>query len=345
MFATEFIDPTLRDFFITNDGLIFSVADYFHPPEGIRSVLRYIPDNAGVRFRNESQTAYKKADFDDSFLFLKENYPDWVFDVAVVPRSEIKQILKPNDAVSALLSGYKEFPAAKELVRRFEEAGIPAAAMGISGSVLAGVENEESDIDFAVYGEDWKKAHSALIEMKAKNETENEKINEKKNENSFEIRELDEKMWRKVYDKRKSPLSFEDFLAHELRKGMRGMMIEAKTGKKTYFDLLFIRSPDQIKTPIQRGKDTIKAEIEAVVVNADFSFDNPAIYLIDHAEISEIYSYTHTYAGQARSGEKIKARGMIEEIGTKKRLVIGTSREAADEWIISLTLLEKQHEN
>ena len=336
MDTSDFTDPILRDFFITADGLIFSVVDYFHPPEGIRSVLRYIPEKNGPRFRKENQTAYKKADSQEAVRYLKSTHPDWVADVAVVPRHEIRQILKPTAVVTEIRAGKKEMPAAKELIRRFENAGIPADAMGISGSVLAGLENDESDIDFAVYGADWTKARAALFEMKKESAEKKEKA-----DSGYEISELDEAMWRKVHEKRKSPLTFEDFMAHELRKGMRGMLTDQRSGKKTYFDLLFIRAPEQIKEPIRRGKDTEKTEITAVIIDAEFSFDNPAIYLIDHPEISEIYSYTHTYAGQALKGERIKARGMTEEFGHQKRLVIGTSREAEDEWILSLTLLAK----
>jgi len=59
--------------------------------------------------------------------------------------------------------------------------------------------------------------------------------------------------------------------------------------------------------------------------NADFSFDSPAIYQIDHPDISYVLSYTHTYAGQALVGERIEARGMDEALGDIKRLVVGTN--------------------
>jgi Uncharacterized protein conserved in archaea len=328
----NFIDPILRDFFVTKDGLIFSVIDYFHPPQGVRSILRYVPDENGTRLQKGTLRKYRKTDFADSFYYLKEHHSDWLSETAIVPRSEILQILKPNDAVFALLFGNSVFPAAAELIQRLDDSGIPASAMGISGSLLPGLDNEDSDIDFVVYGRHWFKAKEAVDKMKRNNET---------NHFGFKIADLDDAMWRAVYRKRQSPLSFEDFLKHEIRKGNRGMLIPAAGGKNIYFDLLFVRSGDQIQKPISRGIDTHKTEIEAIVTDASFAFDSPAIYLIDHDDIDEIYSYTHTYAGQAEAGETIRARGMVEVIGTKKRLVIGTSREAADEWMMSLTLLEK----
>jgi predicted nucleotidyltransferase len=329
---SNFEDPILRDFFVTKEGLIFSVPDYCHPKEGIRSVLRYIPDADGPRIRRPAGKRYRKADFFEALDYLKEHHPDWVFDLAVVPRSEIVEILKPNDAVIEILEGKKEHPAAFELIRRFMDTGTPISSMGITGSILAGLENEESDIDFLVYGNDWFAAKEALKKMKA---------DDAKKAKPFKISELNTDMWKTVYNKRKSPLAFEDFFEHEIRKGNRGMLVGGDCGgQNIYFDLLFVRSIDQPAGPIQRGTDTEKTVIEAVIINDDFAFDSPAIYLIDHDEIDEIYSYTHTYAGQAQKGERVRARGMLEVIGDKKRLVIGTSREAEDEWLISLSLLE-----
>lgn len=366
--SKEFKDPTLRDFFVTKDELIFSVPDYFHPAKGIRSVLRYIPDVSGPRVRRNTGKRYRKAEFKESFDYLKTHHPDWVFDVAVVPRTEIAEILKPNDVVIEILEGKRNLPAAAELIHRFKDdggrmpvgTGIPAESMGITGSILAGLESDESDIDFVVYGDDWKTAKEKLKKMKD---------DDRKEKRSFKIAELDDAMLQKVYKKRKSPLSFNDFFDHEMRKGNRGMFTgigndrepdgtdgkSDSTGvkndrKNVYFDLLFARSENQLKTPIQRGKDIEKIEIEAIVTNDDFAFDSPAIYLIDHDEIDEIYSYTHTYAGQALKGEKIRARGMLEIIEeengkNKKRLVIGTTREAEDEWMISLSLLKVSENN
>ena len=328
-------DPILRDFFITKEGWVFSVSDYFHPAEGIRSILRYVPDQNGERVSKKDQMPYHKLDFGESFQFLKKMHGEWISEVCLVPRDEIVRILKPNDAVLDILEKKRSFPAAFELIRRFKDASIPVSSMGISGSILAGLDNDSSDIDFVVYGNDWILAKDVLKRMKQADFSKPETAD-------FKISELDDAMWHTVYKKRKSPLSFEDFFAHEIRKGNRGMFLRSGGQENVYFDLLFVRSFDQIQFPIPRGIDAFKTEIEAVVTDASFSFDSPAIYLIDHDEIDEIYSYTHTYVGQALKGETVRARGVVEVIGDKKRLVIGTSREAQDEWMISLTLLEKE---
>ena len=154
---------------------------------------------------------------------------------------------------------------------------------------------------------------------------------------SIPIEAIDDNMWRRIYAKRMPEISYEEFVAHELRKGNRGMV------EGTYFDLLFVRDWDQIQIPLSRGKDGGSIQIEAVVTDATFAFDNPAFYKIEHDEIDHVLSYTHTYSGQAIEGEIIQARGIVEDLGDKKRLVIGTSREPKGEWMRSLTLLEEKN--
>ncbi len=299
----------LRDFIITHDDWLFAVADYCHT-EGVRSILRYVPDPQGKRGTHKK---YRKLDFDEAFEFMKTSRPEWVKDVHIVPWDCVKEILAPNQKLPLVAKKNSKVGA---IVRTLES--IPPNKMGVTGSLLAGLENESSDIDFIVYGRAWFRARDIIARAKK----------EKKR-----ITEISDEMWRDIYKKRKPELSFDEFLVHELRKGNRGMVGD------TYFDLLYVRDWGEIKSCL-RGQDVGFGTIEAVVTNADFAFDSPAIYKIQHPEISYVLSYTHTYAGQALVGERIEALGMVEVVGKMKRLVVGTTREAKGEWIRSLTLLE-----
>ena len=64
----------LRDFIITDEDWIFAVADYCHD-DGVRSVLRYVPDPYGTRGAHKK---YRKFDFDDAFKFMQVSHPEWV---------------------------------------------------------------------------------------------------------------------------------------------------------------------------------------------------------------------------------------------------------------------------
>jgi predicted nucleotidyltransferase len=301
----------LRDFIITKDDWIFAVADYCHD-DGIRSILRYVPDPNGARGVAKK---YRKLDFDESFVFMKTARPEWLSDVHIVPWDSVKEILAPNEKLPFLAKNNNKV---KAIVRSLEKQ-VPLIRMGVTGSLLAGLEIESSDIDFIVYGNSWFTSRDIIKREKEKKDP---------------ITEISDDMWIDIYKKRKPDISFDEFLAHEIRKGNRGMVDD------TYFDLLYVRDWGDI-TPFIRGTDMGVVTIEAKVTNADFSFDSPAIYKIDHPEIDYVLSYTHTYAGQALVGERIEARGMLEIVGNMKRLVVGTKREPKGEWIRSLTLLEQ----
>jgi hypothetical protein len=82
-------------------------------------------------------------------------------------------------------------------------------------------------------------------------------------------------------------------------------------------------------------------KIEAKVTDASLAFDSPAVYEVEHESVSRVLSFTHTYSGQALAGETIEACGMCEQHGNERWLVVGTTREARGEYIVSRTLLEE----
>jgi hypothetical protein len=308
----------VRDFIVTDENYIFAVVDYFHPRGGVRSVLRYIPGGNGGRVR--SHMRFRKCDFDYAFSFMRNTHPEWVEDVHIVPEGSITEVLRPPDRLAELAESDERVSYIVDVLRK---SGVPLSMMGVTGSLLPGLQERKSDIDFVVYGNEWFRARDAIEEMKT--------------DPSSPIKPVDEDMWRRIYAKRIPEIPYREFVAHELRKGNRGMV------DGTYFDLLFVRDWDQIRYPLLRGKDGEFMEIKAAVTDATFAFDNPAFYKIEHDEIDHVLSYTHTYSGQAVEGEIIHARGVVEDLGDKKRLVIGTSREPKGEWIRSLTLLEEQN--
>jgi predicted nucleotidyltransferase len=299
----------IRDFFETKDGWIFAVADYSNP-SGLRCLLRYVPDPSGER--KARGTAYRKLDFEDAFEFLRREKPDYVQDLHVVPEEDVARLYRPDEELPAVA---EKDERVRKIASILEDGGVPMKSMGITGSMLLGLNGPTSDIDFVVYGPDWWIARDVLEEAKA----------------SGKVDDLGQEMWEKIYNKRKPEISLEEFVLHERRKGNRGVV------DKTYFDLLFTRDWSQI-TPTLPGKALGTRKIEAVVRDAKFAFDSPAIYRLD-GDVEELFCYSHTYAGQAVPGETIEAMGVIEETASGLRLVVGTTREARGEWIRSLSLL------
>jgi predicted nucleotidyltransferase len=242
------IKTRLRDFIITKDDWIFAVADYFHP-DGIRSTFRYVPDENGERELDGIR--YKKYDFDVAFDFMRENRPEWVQDVHVVPENEVKRLLHPSECIPQLVETDHRVAAIVEVLK---DAGIPLSQMGVTGSLLPGLQNETSDIDFVVYGKDWFTARDAIAAAKLSS-----------NSKAGSIENIDDAMWQRIYEKRIPEISFDEFILHEKRKGNRGMV------DGTYFDLLFVRDWDQIKEPMQRGKDPGMFPGDTRLQGTDFS--------------------------------------------------------------------------
>jgi predicted nucleotidyltransferase len=300
----------IRDFLETLDGWIFAVADYAHP-EGIRSILRYVPDSTGSR---GGERRYRKLDFDESFEFLRRERPGYLSDLHVVPEEDVLRLFLPAEELSRVADRDRRVGKIASILA---EGGVPREGMGITGSMLMGLEAPESDIDLVAYGPAWWKARKVLSEAKA----------------DGAVQELDEAVWRRIYAKRRPETGLWEFVLHERRKGNRGMI------DGNYFDLLFTREWDQIR-PNPPGRAVGKARVVAEILDGEFAFDSPAIFRLDH-DVAEILCYSHTYTGQALPGETVEAVGVLEETGEGLRLVVGTTREARGEWIRSLTLLEE----
>jgi uncharacterized protein len=304
------IPVRLRDFVEDADGWIYAVSTYDNQ-EKVGAVLRYVPEPGGTRV-HPSGKRYTKYDFEDAYAYILRFKPQYAGLLHRIPYEDIRKIYKPDMEIGRIAATH---PRVKRLVDIFS---LPSGAVGCTGSLLCQLDDESSDIDMVIYGKQWFVAQ-ALV---------------KKGIREGKIEGLSEAMWRKVYDKRKPDISYDMFVLHETRKYNRGQI------EGTYFDILFTRSYDDIGcAPAAKGEVIGKMTLEAKVTDASLSFDNPAVYEIDHESIKKVLSFTHTYSGQALAGETIEACGVCEQHGSERWLIVGTTREARGEYIISKTLL------
>jgi len=301
----------LRDFICDPDGWIYAVSTYDNE-ERVGCVLRYVPDEQGER-ADPSGRRYKKYDFEDAFAFINEHKPQYAHLVQRIPLGDVQRILKPDEEITRIATVH---PRVKTLLTLIN---LPPGTIGCTGSLLCQLENDASDIDMVVYGKDWFTAQARV----------------KQGIRAGTIEGLSPAMWRKVYDKRQPEIPYEEFVRHESRKWNRGQI------EGTYFDILYTRSYDNLASiPIGRGKVIGKRTIEATVTDASLAFDSPAVYEVDHESVTKVLSFTHTYSGQALAGEVIEACGVCEEHGDEQWLIVGTTREARGEYILSRTLVE-----
>jgi len=300
----------LRDFIEDKDGWLYAVSTYDND-DLIGCVLRYVPDENGERV-DPSGRRYAKYDFEEAYAHIARHKPEYAGLLHRIPHADVKRVLKPELEIGRIAAAY---PRVNKLVRLFS---LPEGAVGCTGSLLCGLANDRSDIDMVVYGKHWFAAQALVCQS----------IRDGK------IEELSDEMWRKVYDKRKPEIPYDVFVLHEQRKWNRGQI------EGTYFDILFTRSYDEIRgAPAGKGTVLGKVTIEAEVTDASLAFDNPAVYEVEHESVSRVLSFTHTYSGQALAGETIEACGVLEQHDDEQWLIVGTTREARGEYIISKTLL------
>lgn len=302
----------LRDFIEDADGWLYAVSAYDND-DRIACVLRYVPEPDGERV-NPSGRRYTKYDFDEAYAIIASRKPQYAGLLHRILHKDVIRVLKPDLEIGRIATDH---PRVKKLLDLFP---LPAGTVGCTGSLLCGLENESSDIDMVVYGKHWFTAQ-ALVGQGIRDGN---------------IEGLTDEMWRKVYEKRKPEISYEEFVLHEQRKWNRGQI------EGTYFDILYTRSYEEIRgVPSGQGTVIGKMTIEAKVKDASLAFDNPAVYDVEHESVSRVLAFTHTYSGQALAGETIEACGICEQHGNERWLIVGTTREARGEYIISRTLLEQ----
>ncbi len=303
-----------RDFIETFEGLLFAaINSKIH-------FLRYFPLADGDRMR--SSTAYAKvASTDASFDYLEQNYPGYIFKrdglrLQRCPDDKIKSVLHPAEKLHSLRGSDTEL-AGKCTVLSDLFNVVPAGKKGVTGSILADLATPGSDIDFVIYGREYfDLTRSVLRDL----------------QDEFGLGRIS---WRQYYEKRfpgGGGLDFEEWLWHEKRKFNLGRI------EDTLFNLLLV--DDEIS--LTSGRPVKKMKIRCRVVDASQAFNVPAVYVVDHEFVNTVISFTHTYTGQAREGEQIEVFGMLERTeGGGGRLVVGTTREAAGEYI---RVVSERHE-
>lgn len=311
----------IRDFIVTVDGLIFSSVSYFHPRDKYRAYLRYYPDEEGDRVFKHRRYS-KVTSTADADEYLRRNYPVYVnAEGQGVPRARAAVIYRPDARLRDLLNRPRD--VLEERVHHLSRvfADVPDEKKGITGSILMGIHRPDSDIDFVIYGlQNHSRARQTLRKLI-------------EDGGAGRVRGLTKKEWRRVYLKRfpgEKALSFREFLWHERRKYHRGVI------EGTLFDILLVREPGELKPQTEARPTEVKVTVRCRVTDSSLAFDSPAVYtvIMENGAVGEVYSFTHTYAGQALPGEVVEVRGVVETPSHgRPRIVVGTTREAEGEYI------------
>ena len=321
------------DLIRTRSGVVFDVKGLVHPEGKVVAFPRFIPAPQGTRGSKEKLYG-KVYSLGDRFKYLQENQPelivfDPVFDemFCEVPESEIVELYKPSEKLSQLRVSQKLSALEKKALTLAEDlkeaSGIPWSAIGISGSIMADLTTETSDIDPLIYGmENCRKAYRAL-QMLLKNRTSHFKPYSKTElEALFEFRSKDTQM------------SFEDFEKVENRKAFQGKFLG------TDYFVRFVKDWPEVNEHYGDVcyKNSGYAKVTANIADSSSSLFTPCTYKIENVQvvegpeispIKEIVSFRGRFCEQATVGEEVTAQGKVEHVTDKRseseyyRLILG----------------------
>ena len=300
-----------KDFIETAEGLIFAVVSQDIEQGKVLCFLRYVKNSPG----------WKKVTTEPANAFLKQHYPDYLHYSPVLDAHlhavAIDRIVKhhqPKQRLQQIMQANQQDKIERDLFRLcdlLQQQGLDLTKIGITGSLLVGVQKQSSDIDLVCYGRDVFHQCRAITR---------ELIEQEK------LQELNDNDWQQSYQRRSCDLSFADYVWHERRKTNKAVI----NGRK--FDLNFI---DELKrseaTSYQKcGVITL----QCTVIDDTHAFDYPAEFKIDHEQFDSVVCFTATYTGQAIKGEVVEVSGIVEQTQQGvKRIVVGSSREAHGEYI------------
>jgi predicted nucleotidyltransferase len=322
--------PKDRDFIETIDGYLFCVLGYLHPPDGYTAYLKYITSKNGKWERNgtkydRSIPYYQVSQVEKTYKYLKNNHPEYLFqckvrniEISWVPKKRVKRYYYPRNRLNEIqIRGPKDPLEDKllQLTNIFTSSSVIPGSFGVTGSILTETHNPKfSDIDITVYGK--KESHTlkeALLDLKQ----------ESKDILGMTKRQKHE--W--VQNRRgKFQLSTEDLWR----------IVDRRWNYGYFKDVYFSVHPTYLDEEINENYgDNVYNRIKevcgtAVVTDSTDSIFNPATYKVSECsplpDVSEIVSFEGIFGGLFEEGDRIKFKGVLEEIKGKnphKRVIIG----------------------
>lgn len=283
---------------------------------GALTSLRYVRQGASLL----------KLGTDDANRFLREHRPAYLvhstlIDAMIhrVPLGDVLRVHRPDERLAALrATGPTDRleELALRAVGALVEAGASAGRFGLGGSLLLGAQHPASDIDLVVYGRGaFTAARRALGAAVG----------------AGSLKALDQAQWEAAWLRRGPDIGLEEYVRAETRKQNKALV------EGTRIDLTLVVDRDEEVPEQGPFRKLGKLVVQAEVVDATEAFDHPARYRVKSEEVSDVVSFTPTYAGQAEAGEMIEASGWLElDSAGARRVVVGTSREAGGEYVRSV---------
>lgn len=304
-----------------------------HPPDRIIAYLRYYQDNRGARQRGG--TRYTKVyGLSERRSILRRKWPRYLYfdeahgrELQGVPIADVVRIHKPQERLMTVLHSRSKEKLEKSAGRMVQilahKSGLPLTRFGISGSLLVDLHQRDSDIDIITYGADTaRRVQETMLDL----------LEEDVQFHRYHMRDL-----RRLYMSRRlrSAIGFKDFAVQERRKALQGSFLD-----HDYF-IRCVKDWHEVteKYGTVRYQPVGRYTISAQILDDRQSLLTPCKYLLERVEIlagissrrpHEVVSFRGRFAEQARTGERILARGRLEAVRTTDsryfRLVVGEGR-------------------
>jgi uncharacterized protein len=305
-----------KDFIETSEGLCFAVvhfgAEICGDVEKVLCFLRYVK-------RDGKQ--WQKVATEQANAYLQTHHPEYLHYSAVldaqlhaVAIDKIAQHHQPKQRLQQVLAKQQRDKVEQDLYDLcllFQHNGLDLTQVGVTGSILLGVQQQQSDIDLVFYDREiFQKARAItanLIEQK-------------------QLGDLAEHDWQEAYARRSCSLTLAEYIWHECRKFNKALI----NGRK--FDLNFV--DELVRSESVSYHKLGEMTLQCKITEDSYGFDYPALYTIDHETTKTVVCFIATYTGQAFVGETVEVSGLLEQAEDgSKRIVVGSSREAPGEYI------------
>ncbi|UCE96287.1 MAG: hypothetical protein JSV51_01370 [Candidatus Bathyarchaeota archaeon] len=313
--------------------IIFDVKGLIHPPDRVVAYPRFVPDPHGNHKRDN--TKFRKIyALSERYKLLDEEFPQYlvydpIFDelLCEVWKKDIQYHYNPVDRLIKLRDSSQLDQLEADALRVVEHlqtcSGVSSNKLGITGSLLAHLHTQKSDLDLIIYG---KKACRQIYNT----------LKSAMKEKSRMIRPYKLEELKILYDFRSTDtkIPFKDFVRTERRKILQGKSLQHD------FYIRCLKDWGEIK---ECYGDTLYkkagyAKIKAQVVDASEAIFTPCNYSVDKVQVLEgklkgkvtaISSFRGRFCEQARSGETVIAQGKVERVQRKSgetfnRLLLGS---------------------
>jgi len=320
-----------RDAVISEEGIIFRVYGYFHPPDGYVCDVEYAPSEiyasseARALRRKGSETFYKFYG-DEGLKFVLENYPGYVLfheplqrSLVGVPNQLVASVRRPERRLQELLGEepHDELLASLHSLIALvaDQSDLSVADFGVFGSLLHGFYHPKfSDIDLVVYGrrqlEELREVLGELYERadsSLRNEFESEKT-------------MKGKRWRFLN------YSLKEFLFHQKRKMVYVIFHDETAGRPIKVEFEPVKTwPEIFNEYDSRTRIVREGWIRAfarITGDEDAPFI-PSIYQVGNVDVVEgpkvedvtrIISYVEEFRMQACKDESVYVEGNLERV-------------------------------